>query len=738
GKDKLLFSVHGSGNRFVAVGNAIVYSSDGGQTWSTAATDVLLQSVHGDGSHYVAVGSDPRYGTYGFLEYSNDGGQSWLTAENVTDEPLLSVHGDGNNFVSVGEHGLIVLHAEQGKRAPSLNKLVVNEDLSALNILFEFDDPDFLCTEKCTMQLWARNENEHNRKRAFESINSNIVLNRNNSTLNGKITLYPDRFNVKPNEKFYLKFQLKGEGFSNTYPRDETNPIYITYQFNYIPYLIAAFLTAIVVTLLLVYWFRPLWLLRLYHRIGLFEWANKVKAPGFSDVIQLLSNLILFLPYLVKKPRVLDAWVKLHKQSFTKNFEGEEVVKSLRYYPLPLRRVVTNERLKCPTPNDFQSDCSAKRTLIQIIGAGGSGKSSFAAQFAKWSLNQELLSHTTIPIWLDQDIDNLSDLLIQHVRRVTGDDSLPELFIKALYERKRLLVVFDRLSEKKIETQEAVKHIPGYLRYLLITSRTEQKFSLSEMTTLETVPLKSENLMGFVNDILQENLEEGSALTGFKIQLDLAQSLANAMTLRGKELPVTPLLVNLFVTKAIENAMTTESALTHLPQNIPEVYFEHLRSVNPESADAKNYLPQEAMIEITKLAARITLGDDFVPKRVNIIELREKLSKARIAMIEAGTDPIARLLDNQVLEQRLVGGSTQVGFTLDPVAEYVAAFSYGEECGSDPVRWNNLIHEVLQQGVNASGFFEALKVTHGVFKDELNWSSVVDWQDETAKNSILD
>ncbi|EGR1597792.1 hypothetical protein [Vibrio parahaemolyticus] len=82
----------------------------------------------------------------------------------------------------------------------------------------------------------------------------------------------------------------------------------------------------------------------------------------------------------------------------------------------------------------------------------------------------------------------------------------------------------------------------------------------------------------------------------------------------------------------------------------------------------------------------------------------------------------------------MVGGSAQVGFTLDPVAEYVAAFSYGEECGSDPVRWNKLIHEVTQQGVKASGFLEAIKITHAVFKEELNWSNDVDWpNDNTPK-----
>ena len=75
-----------------------------------------------------------------------------------------------------------------------------------------------------------------------------------------------------------------------------------------------------------------------------------------------------------------------------------------------------------------------------------------------------------IPIWLDEDIEDLHAWLLQRVRRVTSDDDLPETFIKALFREKRFFVVADRLSEKEATTQEAVRNLPSFLNSLVVTN----------------------------------------------------------------------------------------------------------------------------------------------------------------------------------------------------------------------------------------------------------------------------
>lgn len=78
-------------------------------------------------------------------------------------------------------------------------------------------------------------------------------------------------------------------------------------------------------------------------------------------------------------------------------------------------------------------------------------------------------------------------------------------------------------------------------------------------------------------------------------------------------------------------------------------------------------------------------------------------------------------MDNQVLEQRDIGGTTLVAFALDPIAEYVAAFAHAEGCGADPMCWQALRTRVTTRGEDAAGFNEALRVTHEVYSAELGW-----------------
>jgi hypothetical protein len=324
-----------------------------------------------------------------------------------------------------------------------------------------------------------------------------------------------------------------------------------------------------------------------------------------------------------------------------------------------------------------------------------------------------------LPIWLDEDISDLGAWMLSRVRQVSADDDLPETFIQALYRRKRLLLVADRLSEKQAKTQKAIRHPPGYLNALVVTSRTEQDFGLPDVKIIEAVPLGSENLMGFVNDLLESRIDGDDAFHGFKSQVDLARRLADVITIGQQELPVTPLLVKLFVERALEQAKRSgKPDLDALPQSVPDVYFDYLRSVNPDDPSAANYLPNDVMMEAAKLVARVELGDDFRPKRIAMTQLQAALQQAGLG---GGSNPLQRLLDNQVLEKKNIGASTLVAFALDPIAEYVAAFAHAQDCGRDQKRWSDLRAKVAERGDDAAGFSEALRVTHEVFSQDFGW-----------------
>ena len=114
--------------------------------------------------------------------------------------------------------------------------------------------------------------------------------------------------------------------------------------------------------------------------------------------------------------------------------------------------------------------------------------------------------------------------------------------------------------------------------------------------------------------------------------------------------------------------------------------------------------------------------DDFRPKRVPKTQLQEALNKAEL---DKTSDPLQRLLDNQVLEQKDIGAGTLIAFALDPIAEYAAAFAHAQDSGRDEKRWDELWGRVADQGENAAGFSEALRVVHEIYARDFGWASSV-------------
>ena len=94
----------------------------------------------------------------------------------------------------------------------------------------------------------------------------------------------------------------------------------------------------------------------------------------------------------------------------------------------------------------------------------------------------------------------------------------------------------------------------------------------------------------------------------FKNRIDLARRLADVITVGPRELPVTPLLVKLFVERALERAKpSSKPDLDDPPRSVPEVYFDYLRGLNPDDPSADNYLSDDVMMEAVKLIARVEL-----------------------------------------------------------------------------------------------------------------------------------
>lgn len=717
GTQSALVAVHGVGERLVAIGNygVIVYSENAGKTWAVVPSGAgsSLLGVHSVDRRLVAVGDD------GEIIRSEDAGQTWSLAFSDPFKILRAVHAVGERMVAVGDNGTIVLMTANGILWPTLAKFGHRSALGPQGLLllrFVINDHDQFCQQEknCTLEIVGRNEADFLSKRPSISIAVKQVGKAWEASVN------PKDFNMHSGETLHIEAVLKGANFSMHYPVDQ--PAFsIPYQVDPRPFYVAISLGTLASMIAFIYWFRPLWLLAIYRRVGIFEAVQKLNIPGLSEGLQIALKLTV-LPWLISRPRVLDAWLTQNLDAFSTVFDQEEAVARLHYYPLPLRRGTTQETVQTPSPEDFAADFSARHMLLQILGAGGSGKTSLAAQLGRWALDRRLMEHLAVPIWLDSDIADVRKWLTQRVKEIARDDELPVSFIQALFKTKRLLFIVDRLSERTAASREAFKHLPDWLAVVIFTARYKIELKSSDLKYIETLGLDSRTVMGFIETLIQHS-DESQKLMSLNSKASLVNEFAKVITVSNKEERITPLLVSLFVQiKLAQIAASPSEEPQFIPTNIPEIYFEYLNRVNPSDQAVPNYLPKEKLLRVAGLLACLELGDDFRPKRIDRHEVEKALAKENL--LADGMNPLQRLIDNQVLEQRREGSDYLIAFTLDPVAEYLAAFAHGKRCSKSADAWQKLIADVDAQGKQANGFLTALRITHQIYSSTYEWPAI--------------
>jgi hypothetical protein len=167
--------------------------------------------------------------------------------------------------------------------------------------------------------------------------------------------------------------------------------------------------------------------------------------------------------------------------------------------------------------------------------------------------------------------------------------------------------------------------------------------------------------------------------------------------------------VRLFVEQAFKLIREGRS-LDELPSTLPEIYFLHLRLINPQDQNSPHFLDNEAMFKVAKALAKLAVGSDYVPKEFPrqaaapvLLSIGEPISTQR--------DPLERLKLNGVLMEKPAGLGPRYRFTLDPIAEFLAAVAYAEEFGSDPDRWQQLVDGAK----TAPGYIAALKLVRQAY-----------------------
>jgi photosystem II stability/assembly factor-like uncharacterized protein len=726
----------GDGKRLWAVGGkgTILESSDG-EHWNArySGTQTPLISIFGtdDVMRLWTVSTD------GTIRESSDG-EHWCPRPAWVPHPLRSIFAtrDGRRLWAVGDSGSIVA-ATALSVAPFITDAQLgysaNGEFLELHVSGQMQDVQ--------VQATALNDYEFSGagRRGWPSLapcssggqTGQWRCSLDNSTLHPEVTSGPAAL---PMIHFYIAVY-----------RDGGEDIY-EFAAHYEPRSIIAehpgiasvvgFIVIMTVIPTILLFFRPLWNLRLYRALKLNQ-IETIDIPGLGGVVHLIMRLVTVLPWFIRNQRTLDAWVLENQRILSESWanEGEARGQELFsnngdphprevYIPLPIRigDPRSGAQILQPCANDIRTLIAAPRTMIQIIGPGGAGKTTLARQIGKWAFENQLeagiATHPMLPIWVDEELDHLAGTRLRDVVKgklsaTFPSEGMDDVLFSALLEKQRLLIFVDRLSERSATTQRHIETIfrETQIGLLVVTSRTTHRIDGCRTMKIFPQPLNSATLLRFMTELLSVFLDASEEVKPFSTirgQCDLGVRLATLIRLHTKQddqdVPLIPLPVRLFVEQAVR-IVREGKPLDDLPASLPEVYLRQLRLINPQDVNLTHFVEDDRMLKVAKALATTSLGSDFVPKEFTRSQALATL-QAIGESVAVNCDPIRRLVLNGVLIEKAGGMNVRLRFALDPVAEFLAAVSYGEGCAFDDEKWTILMLE----SEDAPGFQVATKL----------------------------
>jgi formylglycine-generating enzyme required for sulfatase activity/HEAT repeat protein len=409
-----------------------------------------------------------------------------------------------------------------------------------------------------------------------------------------------------------------------------------------------------------VFWLRPLLLLHLGDGgIGAIAKLPNVGTP--------LSEVLRALVPLKYHPRVLDAWVEqqLRTKPVADNFTGRYTVIRRQIHvalPVKLNRSSEMEFGAVTLRPCFQQS----RLCLLISGEGGAGKTSLACQIARWGLARELANHAILPILIEQELEETDSLLavVQGYLQVltAADEPIEPALVKALLQKRRLLVIVDHLSEMSEQTRAKIRPAnPAFpIHALVVTSRLPEALGDVSKMVLEPLRVEGNRLSEFMDAYL--NAQGKRHLFEDEDYFDVCRRLSRMVGQRN----ITVLLARLYADQTIEQQ---EGAGGTLPDSVPELMLSYLNQLN-RAIEPANQLDQLQVQQDAQVIAWKCLERTYQPTTANKAEVlallalegTQELAKQRLQYLET------RLRLVQTIEP-----GHKLRIVLDPLAEYLAA-----------------------------------------------------------------
>ncbi|GGA17156.1 sister chromatid cohesion protein PDS5 [Okeania sp. KiyG1] len=444
-------------------------------------------------------------------------------------------------------------------------------------------------------------------------------------------------------------------------------------------------------------WFRPLWLLLLPAELKI---PKTPKTPEVKIPVDILG--------LKYRPRVLDAWVEKHLETFQQKFlENETVDERKDYVSLPVELNSQEiDELTAETLSELFN--REKRVRLLIWGEGGSGKTTIACQIAKWAMKKQhqskaLAKHLMLPVLIEKEIDNTGDgikpimeAIMAEIQELIDNEQMivDELLVKQLLRQRRILLIVDGYSELSQETQDKFNPEPKEFpaNALIITSRREEDFRGIDIK-IETLKFDGGTLAYFIEQYLKERnkwhlFEED--------QEEFLQECAQFVPTVGEEKNITVWLAKLYAEKMInskENNFTSERFLN----NIPDLILNYLEKLNRQG-ERKTKSEYPTIKQDAQLIAWKCLEENYKPSDVKRKEVIEAFPSLEIDEAEDCLNYFEK--DLRLLKRTGYGpikDRKNIRFALDPLAEYLAALYLVQENKDDEEKWREFLTKVKKK-----------------------------------------
>ncbi len=466
--------------------------------------------------------------------------------------------------------------------------------------------------------------------------------------------------------------------------------------------LISAWALLVMICALLL-WLSPLQILRYNTLLK----ALTIQLPGWLGGGKVSFSYFILIGFFEYQPRVLDAWVSKHVPSVRARFERLPTVEERSVY-LEVPVTLDGKRITGLTSSELRPSFARRRNCVFIVGEGGAGKTSLACLIARAVMSEDpdrrVCDHLLLPVMIEDDLMTVEpgkDVLVETVRGqlrylMEGEEPPSEELVLQLLKQRRILVIIDGLSEKNECTRRTIhpEHPRFALNALVLTSRVDEKLSGIDVTVIRPMRIQGNRLASFMDAYLSRR--EKRELFDDPEFFNACGNLSTIVADR----EITVLLAKMYAEQMITSK--EPGMATQVPENIPDLMLNYLNELNRKVEEGR--LADRIVNGTALKLAWACLRRSYRPSAVKVEELIDEFGVSI-------TDHVEYLERRLRLIQTVGIARDQIRFSLDPLAEYLAALHLMERNGDNEQLWRQSFLDLNSVAYDSSlggGFLLAL------------------------------